>query len=102
MILDFIILLVFAHILADYVFQWQGLVDRKKDGKIGAFVVHVSIFFCLALIATMSWFSWIWLAIIFLLSVLHLFQDLTKVRLQNQKPKWAFQLEIFDHFFSYV
>ena len=96
MFLQFVILLIFAHMLADYVFQWQSLVDRKKEEKNGAFVVHVAIVFCLAMVVTFSWFSWIWFILIFLLSVLHLLQDVVKVKLQNKRPKWTFQLEIFD------
>jgi len=96
MLLHLLIYLISAHMLADYLFQWQAIVEKKKEGKIWALIFHVVCFYILAIILTINWLSWMWLIVLSILTVLHAIQDRIKISLQKKRIDKLFQIELVD------
>lgn len=90
------VFLVFAHMLADYVFQWPALVERKREGDLKAYCFHVFMFFVFAGIFTFAWLDWRWTVVLAVLTVVHGIQDWVKIFWQKKKPVMGFWLESGD------
>ncbi len=96
MLIKSMILLVFAHTLADYVFQWPALVERKRSEDLRAYFFHVLVFFVFAGLFTFAWLDWRWTVVIAVLTIVHGIQDWVKIFWQKKKPAIGFWLESGD------
>jgi hypothetical protein len=92
------VLLIAAHIIADYLLQTGGLIVAKGQGKPWAHAFHALTFGVLALILTLPWLSWTWALVLLLLTVSHMVVDVLKSGIKRRRAGWAFQLEVVDLF----
>lgn len=78
--------LLLGHLLADFVFQSDGIVKKKLAGKWPGYLAHGLIHYCTSLVLVgflvkSSALSFKTNAVLLLLVVLHLFLDMAKIRL---------------------
>ena len=90
------IVLVTAHMLADYAFQGPGLVQQKEEKNVFAFIKHVFSYAISAMVLSVYWFSWRIIAAIFIQTFLHGIIDVVKILVQEKKPFFRFELEVGD------
>lgn len=96
MLLRIFLLLLTAHILADYAVQGQKLVNRKKEKRPGAFIIHVLAYTFLGSLLTLPWLSGKLLLIIALQTVIHAVIDYAKILVRTRKPECKFEYEVTD------
>lgn len=93
--------LVLAHLIADFILQFEELYQLKVRSHLGHFfhaLIHCLI--SLALAAPFLSIPWMW-AYILTLAVIHHFQDILKYRIQAKHPKqifWCFTIDQIFHF----
>ena len=75
--------LVFASLLADFVFQPSSLVEWKRR-RLGGLLVHVLIVLLLSLLAGVGSWSTRYLALLVVLSAFHLVIDWAKIRVDHR------------------
>lgn len=85
--MTFLLQLLFAHILADFLFQADSLVIKKENKEFKGFVYHGLIVFITQVILTFNFFSLKTLVVLFLISLLHIVIDLGKVSLIDYYEK---------------
>jgi len=79
--LDILLRLLVAHLLADFVFQTDKIVDKKKKGLNSKyFYLHISIVGLLTYLFLAEWTNW-WAPI--LMMVMHTITDLLKTRIKS-------------------
>ena len=91
----FIVLLT-AHMLADYTLQGAGLVERKHAGDHGALLLHVFTYWIVASVLSVFWMSWLWFGMIAIQTVLHWVLDYAKIKLVKRWKSFEFELELAD------
>lgn len=84
--------LIFAHLLADFIFQTKRIVEMKVKGWYGL-VIHGGTFYITALYVLPSHLSSVFIPIT-LLSIEHTFQDWAKIKLSKLIPR----LNVFWYF----
>lgn len=93
--------LVLAHLIADFILQFEELYQLKVRSHVGHFfhaLIHCLV--SLALAAPFLNMPWMW-AYLITLAVIHHFQDLLKYSLQAKHPKqifWCFTIDQIFHF----
>lgn len=92
--------LVLAHLIADFILQFEELYRLKVKSRLGHFF-HGLIHFLCSLLLLFPYldvpFIWVFVSA---LSIIHYFQDLLKYRLQAKHPKqifWCFTIDQLFH-----
>lgn len=86
--------LLISHFLADFVFQTDKIVDKKKDGLNSKhFYLHIAIVGILTYLFVADWTNW-WIPMIIM--VFHTITDLIKTRLKYDNI-WTFLCDQFLH-----
>jgi hypothetical protein len=100
-----------GHLLTDFVFQTNALVQQKKSGRPAGYVKHGVIYFVCAVVLTGLFvpviaYSWRFLAVVLGLTLLHLAIDVSKIRLARRTPlaegTAAFVVDQGMHFLTIV
>lgn len=91
-----LILLVTAHILADYAFQGSRMVDEKREMKLWGFVRHMACYLILAFVLSMNWVSWALALAIAVQTVCHGCIDALKIQFASKKPGLKFESDLLD------
>ncbi len=94
--------LVLAHLIADFILQFEELYQLKVRSHLGHFfhaLIHliVSLLLAIPFILVYPWVA----VYIFVLAVIHHFQDIVKYNLQSKYPKqifWCFTIDQMGHF----
>ncbi|MCB9435938.1 MAG: DUF3307 domain-containing protein [Anaerolineales bacterium] len=79
--------LIFAHLLADFIFQTKRIVEMKTKGWYGLFL-HGGTFYITALYVLPSHLKTVFIPIT-LLSIEHTFQDWVKIKLSRLTPRFG-------------
>ena len=94
--------LVLAHLIADFILQFEELYQLKVRSRLGHFF-HGAIHFLCSLVLVSPYpnipFIWIFIAVI---SVIHYFQDRLKYALQEKHPEQIFWCFTIDQVFHYL
>jgi hypothetical protein len=92
--IDLLLRLLIAHFLADFVFQTDKIVDKKKDGLNSKhFYIHIAIVGILTYLFIADWTNW-WAPIIIM--VLHTITDLFKSKIRYDNI-WTFLCDQLLH-----
>lgn len=103
--------LLLGHLLTDFVFQTNALVQQKKSGRAAGYVKHGVIYFACAAVLTGFFvpaiaYSWRFVAVVLGLTLLHLAIDGSKIRLARRTPlaegTAAFVVDQVMHFVTIV
>ncbi len=92
--------LLLAHLIADFILQFEELYRLKVKSRWGHFFHGLIHFLCSLLLVSPYWdlpFIWIFVTAI---SVIHYYQDLLKYSLQEKHPKqifWCFTVDQIFH-----
>lgn len=92
-------LLILSHLLADFVFQGKGLVQKKNE-SLPAIAIHAFVFFASAIIllGLFQFLSGLLLVLVFSLGLVHFFTDILKVYLEKTYPAKRFEWLFLDQF----
>lgn len=93
-----LILLITAHILADYAFQGSRMADEKRGMKARGFLRHMACYLMLALLLSMNWMSGALVLAVAIQTVLHGSIDALKMRFASEKPGLKFESDLLDMF----
>lgn len=84
---EFILRLLVAHLVADFLIQPKRMVAAKlaRSWRSGALYLHIAIHIACSFLFLWSFESWVW---VLLLGASHLLIDLMKIHLNNRFPKY--------------
>src|SRR5277367_6284086 len=86
-----VLALLLGHLLTDFVFQTNALVQQKKSGRAAGYVKQGAIYFACAVVLTGFFvpviaYSWRFAAVALGLTLVHLAIDGSKIRLAQRTP----------------
>jgi hypothetical protein len=98
--LDLLLRLILAHLLADFIFQTDGMVNSKREQglKSSKFYVHLAIVGLTAYLLLADWLNW-WAPLAIIL--LHGLIDWVKIKI-NKDNVWVYVGDQFLHLLSLV